>query len=278
MCDMPTTSIGQFIARAGKTLSDAGIETSRLDILVILEDVLGKNRALILAHSDDMLDAPTLSQLNKFIVQRKHHIPLAYIRGRAEFYGRNFIVNQDVLVPRPESESIIDLLRSLPVSSIKNVADLGTGSGCLGITAALELGLPSIDLVDISTGALKVARQNTKSHSVQASLINSSFQALLPTKKYDVLLANLPYVPYGYPVNQAARHEPEIALYADEDGLRYYRELFEIQADSPVGYIITESLLSQHPDMEQLATKHGYTLGQTLGLAQLFVRKLEILS
>ena len=104
-------TISDWLKTAGAALNDADISTARLDCLVLLEDELGKDRAWILSHSEEELQGSVLKKLNTKITQRAQHIPLAYIRGHAEFYGRNFAVNEHTLVPRPETETMIDMLK-----------------------------------------------------------------------------------------------------------------------------------------------------------------------
>ena len=260
-------------------LAGAGVETARLDCLVLLEDTLNTDRAHLLAHPDLKLTTEQLHELNVAISKRETYQPLAYIRGHAAFYGRDFIVNSSVLVPRPESESMIDLLKSYANShDINTVIDIGTGSGCLAITAKLELPDIHVTGTDVSATALKVAKSNARVHRVQVQWKSSDIREGLPhmprTRPY-VLLANLPYVPEDYAVNEAARHEPELALYAGTDGLDLYRDLFsavDAVHTKPLA-IITESLEMQHSALSELAVKHGYTLAEAEGLAQLFVVK-----
>src|SRR5579885_1241682 len=105
--------ISKWLANATKKLKTAGIGTARLDCLVLLADSLNKDKAFVLAHPDMVLSAAQLRKLNKQLAERQKHYPLAYIRGKTEFYGREFIMNHHVLEPRPESETMIDLLKDI---------------------------------------------------------------------------------------------------------------------------------------------------------------------
>lgn len=260
---------GQFLKTATKELSDSGIETARLDVLVLLEDSLGVDRSILLAHPETSISSQTEVELNKKIIQRSQHTPLAYIRGKVEFYGRPFKITNDVLVPRPETEAIIDLLLNIKVAPRK-IADIGTGSGCIGITAALELNA-ACDLYDISDQALAVARQNAQELNATARLLKSN---LLDDLKddYEVILTNLPYVPENYKINQAASHEPELALFSGSDGMDLYRQFWQQINNLPSkpGHIITESFPSQHLQNKSLAELAGYRQADTLGFAQHF--------
>ncbi|HEX9153448.1 MAG TPA: peptide chain release factor N(5)-glutamine methyltransferase [Candidatus Saccharimonadales bacterium] len=263
-----------FIADATRRLQQAGIETARLDVLVLLEDVLGVNRALILAHPEVVIQTADLGQLNKFVVQRSKHTPLAYIRGRAAFYGRDFAVNGYVLVPRPETEVMIDLLKNLALPASPHIADIGTGSGCIAITAALEI--PGADVVayDVDPHALDTARKNAKALGAKNTLFMQQDLLTDCSKNFDVILANLPYVPNGYPINQAAAHEPGLALFAGRDGLDLYRTFWaQIRLlGHPPMFVLSETLREQHKQIASLAREAGYRLSGTQGLIQQFTR------
>lgn len=253
-----------------KTLSRAGIETARLDVLILLEDVLNTNRTQLLAESDYRLTDSEFRAVSKLVQKRAQDIPLAYLRHKVEFYGRQFYVDHHVLVPRPESESIIDLLKGLDFAK-PSVADIGTGSGALGITAALELPGANISLLDVDSGALAVAHKNARTHNVVVHSVQSDLLANT-NELYNVLLCNLPYVPKNMLVNKAAGYEPRLALFGGVDGLDLYRRLFEQlneRADQP-RYVLCESFPSQHHDLAQIARQAGYLLQRTQDFGQLF--------
>ena len=266
-------TVQEFLSQATRTLQDAGIETARLDVLILLEDATEMSRATLLAHPDTSISAQQLEVLNNNITQRKRHTPLAYIRGRCMFYGREFAVNKHVLIPRPESEALIDCLKQLPLGGTPRIADIGTGSGCLGITAALELLGAEVFLYDIDADALQVAKKNTQKRHVDIRLKQ---QDLLQDcdEQFDVVLANLPYVPENYPVNQAVEFEPKLALYSGSDGLGHYRKLWRQLGDMTYlpTHVISESLPEQHKALAALARTAGYALEHTQDFAQHFVR------
>lgn len=222
----------------------------------------------VLAHPDLIIPDKALVRLQQQIAQRARHIPLAYIRKRSFFYGREFYITEDVLVPRPETENMISLLKKLAGPSPLKIADVGTGSGCLAITAALEVETTYVDAYDISKPALAVARRNnkqwhTKVHCHKNDLLDGI------TKRYDIVLANLPYVPDEYAINTAAAYEPGVALFAGPDGLDIYRCLF---GQTRAKYILTEALPSQQMSLTRLAHDHSYELLTSLGYIQAFVR------
>lgn len=265
---MPKTT-DNWLKEASKQLDQAGIESARLDCLVLLEDALGVDRAAILAHPDRQIDDVTEVDLNTKIAQRALHTPLAYVRGHTEFYGRRFAVSPAVLVPRPESEAMITMLAPLP--GVTSIADIGTGSGCLGITAALLFPRAQVTLFDISDDALAVAKANARAHGATVAFKNNDLLTSKPSAT--VILANLPYVPDNYPTNQAATHEPDLALFAGPSGLDLYRRFWQQVPELPAqpAHIFTESLLPQHASLSALAKTAGYRLAATDGLVQHFV-------
>ncbi len=265
--------IGSYLRQATNRLTEAGVDTARLDVLILLEDLLGKDRALILAHTDDLLTREQQHALDALVQRRSTHEPLAYIRSHAAFYGRDFAVSPAVLVPRPETETIIELIKTLPINPAWSIADIGTGSGAIGLTVALETQAKQVDLYDISPEALTVAKHNLQLLK-PATIVNLYISDLLASLRHDynVILANLPYVPTEYPINRAARHEPGLALFADADGLRDYRTFWQqvsVLKYKPT-YIITESFPAQHALLATLAKAAGYTLDKTDDFIQLF--------
>jgi release factor glutamine methyltransferase len=264
--------IDSFLSSSTQTLTVAGIASARLDVLILLEDTLQVDRARILAHPERELSTEDLHKLQTALAERATHTPLAYIRGHAPFYGRDFMVNHDVLVPRPESEAMITILQQLEVQSAQaRIADVGTGSGCLGITAALELPDSAVWLLDIDAAALTVARTNTERLSAAVTLAQQDLLAH-SDGQFDIILANLPYVPDNYAINAAAGFEPKLALFAGADGLDLYRRFWEqLKAmQTKPAHILTESLLEQHPAVHTLAEDAGYTFIQANGLIQHF--------
>ncbi|HEY1645833.1 MAG TPA: HemK/PrmC family methyltransferase [Candidatus Saccharimonadales bacterium] len=272
---------GEYLNYATRLLESASIETARLDSLILMEFTLGIDRAKILAELDGKITFQQKNVLNKILSKRAKHVPISQIVHNTEFYGRSFYINRYVLEPRPESETIIDVLKSLldtdkglsMLDHIK-IADVGTGSGALGITAYLELDNPQVDLIDIDSEALKVAKRNVVLHTIDCRVIQAD---LLPKKveEYDILLCNLPYVPDDFKINLAAGHEPSIAIFGGKDGLDIYRKLFNlvtIRQHRPL-YILSESLPPSHKDMVRLAGKAGYRLELTDDFIQAF--KLE---
>lgn len=255
-------------------LVHAGIESARLDCLLLLQDELNKSKEWLLAHSEEAILKPHLIELNKKIAQRAQRTPLAYVRNTQEFYGRNFYVDSNVLVPRPESEAMINLLISANKQKVITIIDIGTGSGCLAITAKLEFPTATVLATDTSEPAIIVAKKNASTHKADIQFEQTS---LLPACNYQppvTVLANLPYVPDGLVTSHEITLEPSEALFSGKDGMEHYTALWaEITGckDKP-DMVITESLLSQHDAMLMHASKAGYSLDKTQVLAQRFVK------
>lgn len=267
-------TIEAFLRSATKQLSDSGIITARLDCLVLLEDALNQSRASILAHPEQKISSAQIEALQKSITRRCAHEPLAYIRGHAPFFGRSFIVTPDVLVPRPETEILIEVfLQHIPTSKSLKVADIGTGSGCIGITIALERTNTNVDVYDISPKALAVAKRNAEQLDALVGTFKSDLLESLQGS-YDVLVANLPYVPTNFPINTAATHEPKLALFAGVDGLRDYQTFWQQLASvrQEPTFVLTEAFPSQHHYLATLARQNGYALEFIQDFTQLFVR------
>jgi release factor glutamine methyltransferase len=264
--------LDSFIKQATKKLQVADVGSARLDVLILLEDALHRDRSWLLAHPETKLTQTQQAKLTKQIARRAHHEPLAYIRGFSEFYGRRFKVNPRVLEPRPESEIMIELLNELKLPLDAKIADIGTGSGAIGITAALELHNHNVDLYDIDASALAVAKHNCALHelhlrTIKRDLLRNSHKA------YDVILANLPYVPNRWKINRAAAMEPRLAIFGGRDGLDVYRRFFEQLSHFSwrPKYILTESLPPQHIKLAQIARAVGFTISKNHDFIQVFI-------
>lgn len=277
-------TVNEWLRQAQSKLDDSEVATARLDSLVLLEDATGKERSWLLAHPDtnldDLCERLILSQLNIKVARRAEHEPLSFIRGKSEFYGREFIVSPDTLEPRPETETMVTLLRDIVDSKklIDNcLADIGTGSGCIAVTVKKLFPEAEVYATDINESALEIAKKNAKNHNAdiyfyKGNLLEPLYN--LETKTFN-LLCNLPYVPTKYELNSAAKHEPKVAIFGGKDGLGLYRQLFGQLAskklkDKNVSYVLTESLPFQHESLAKIAKSAGYKLIKTDDFVQVF--------
>lgn len=279
--------LDEYVRRATAKLARADIPTARLDCLVLIEDALRRDRSWLLAHLDHPLDESIKRALDTRLKRRAKHEPLAYIRGKSEFYGREFIVNPHTLEPRPESETMIDLLLQQHPDETQQtdnttdmlIIDIGTGSGCLAITAQLLYPQARVVATDIDALCLSTAKENAHKNQAHIEFLLGDLLEPVSANGYKesncFVLANLPYVPDSHTINAAAMYEPKHALFGGEDGLDYYRRLFA-QADqlsAPPRSIFTESLPSQHDTLTQIAGSSGYRPAATADFIIRFDRK-----
>jgi len=267
-------TIEEFLINSQKKLKSVNIATARLDSLILLETVLKKDRAWLLANQDYVLRQANYRKLNKLLDLRLTYMPIAYITKSIEFYGHTFFVNNKVLVPRPESEDMIELLIEAlgPNSNFGyeepaiKLIDIGTGSGVLGITAKLLYPKLVVDLVDIDKNALKIAKFNVDKFTLDINISQGDLLADKP-KGYDIVFANLPYVPDKYQINEDAKYEPKHAIFAGKIGTELYRSLFmqlQNKANKPL-YILIESFPWQHKEITAFALVSGYKHYKTQG-------------
>lgn len=267
--------IASWLRQSTALIQKSGIGSARLDCLLLLEDETGKDRAWLLAHPEFKLNDTQINILNTKVVQRQTHFPLAYIRGRSEFYGRSFYVNEHVLEPRPETETIITSLLALTASaSWPTIVDVGTGSGALAITAKLELPQAIVVGTDIDTSCLQVAKHNATDLAADVSFVQADLLEGDSIASIDIVLANLPYVPDEYEINPAASHEPKLAIFGGADGLDLYRRLFDQLQAFPTRpeFIITEALPVSHVSLLGIAKDQNYNLVATADFIQVFKR------
>jgi release factor glutamine methyltransferase len=224
-------TISDALARGTGLLEDSS-ESPRADALLLLERVLERPRSWIVAHAGDSSAARDAAQFFDLCRRRAAGRPLAYLLGSAGFYGREFIVDESVLVPRPETEHLVDdaiaFIKEMPRDRLAAVLDLGTGSGAIACTIAAET-RARVDAVDISSAALEVARENARRLDVaeRCRFISGDLTALVKTGRYDVVIANLPYMPTRDIPNEPdpLSFEPRLALDGGPDGLVLYDRL-----------------------------------------------------
>ena len=239
----------------------AGIPSALLDAEVILAHTLRKSRTYLHAHGEDAIEPRRMEIANARLDLRKDRVPVAYIVGHKEFYGRTFKVSPSVLIPRPESEALIEALKKYWGEKPGKLVDVGTGSGCLGITAKLELPL-DVTLTDISRHALTIAEENAKNLSAHVTLQQSNLLEDVAST-FDIIVANLPYVDKAWERSPETNHEPALALFADHNGLELIMRLLN-QTHLHLkkgGLLILEADPEQHIAITEQAKNRG--LSQT---------------
>lgn len=247
-------TIEAWLRQTTQTFSAASITTARLDALVLLERALKQNKAWLLAHGDDIITPEALTGLQNDARRRANREPIAYITERQEFYGRQFIVSPQVLIPRPESELLIDLLKTLPLPDNATLLDVGTGSGALAITARAELPHLRVDACDISHPALSIAKQNAERLGQNIHFFTSDLLAAAE-HHYDAIIANLPYVAADWQRSPETDFEPELALFAKNGGLELIKKLI-VSAPTYLnknGYLLLEADPRQFAGIKKVA-------------------------
>ncbi len=215
-------SISKLLKNSTDILKSAGILSAEIDARILLEFASGKSREFLLAHPEYELSDIEVDDLSKLVARRKLHEPIAYITGHKEFFGLDFLLTPDVLIPRPETELLVEkCLDFLQTSNHKpqTVLDIGSGSGNIIISIATNCNLPTAIFFasDVSKKALIVARKNANNHQVKIEFIQSNLFEKI-SGKFDLIVANLPYVPIDGSSDREIKHEPQTAIFADNNG------------------------------------------------------------
>ncbi len=255
-----------LVDAARARLVAAGVPASEaaLDAELLMRDALRWDRAQWLTRRDDPAPAAAVATFDAAILRRSKREPVAYIRGVQEFYGRAFQVGPAVLIPRPETELLVDeALTVLAGRGAPRVVDIGTGSGCLAVTLALECPVATMVATDISVAALAVARANAAAHGV-AQRITFVTTSLLDgvAGPFDLIVTNPPYVPerdQAMLAPEVAAHEPHTALFAGRDGLRDVRAIIALAATAlaPGGALVMEIGIGQWPAVQAALAEAG---------------------
>lgn len=244
----------------------------------------GVDRSWLVAHNDVKITTEMQQKADKMLERRKKGEPLAYILGKKAFYGRDFMVNPDVLIPRPETEGLIDLVKSLGLPKQPSFLEIGTGSGCIAITLALEFPQSYVLATDVSIKALDMAYRNDLAYEGRVEFMQSNLLRDVTSDEghFDVLIANLPYVnpQWEWLDLQSLSYEPERALYVEKGGglalyERLLRELKLRQGRNGFGadYVVLEADPCQHLALIKIAERQGLFCLKTSGYGLLFERR-----
>ena len=213
-----------------------GIESPRLDAEVLLAAVLGRDRMYLYVHFDEPLEPEELAQFRSYVKERAAHVPLAYVLGRREFMGLGFRVTRDTLIPRPDTEILVqcavDFLRARREAGEMacTIADVGTGTGAIALSTLRYTEGTRADAVDISSAAAAVARDNAEMLGLteRVEVHVGDLLAPLAGRRYDMILSNPPYIPtadIATLMPEVRAYEPHLALDGGADGLNIYRRL-----------------------------------------------------
>jgi release factor glutamine methyltransferase len=250
-------TIRDAINAAARDLTEAGVENPRVTAQLLLAPLLERDRTYLLTHFEELLPTSTLHQFQAWVNQRASGVPLQYLTGHQEFYGLDFLVTPDVLIPRPETERIVEEVLARNQEPSPLIIDVGTGSGCLAVTLAVWLNPSRVIALDISEPALRVARLNAQRQGVEDRvlfLVSDLFSALAESEsgtQADFIVSNPPYVAdadLDRLPREVSQHEPHVALLAGPDGLVCYRRLLMESRTClrPGGYLILEMGYGQH--------------------------------
>jgi release factor glutamine methyltransferase len=254
------TTLHAALAAATTQLSPS--PTARRDAELLLMHVAQLTRADLLTHPDRQLTECQHTAYQQALARRARQEPVQYITGSQEFYGRPFAVSPAVLIPRPETEHLVEAALALEPRP-KTILDIGTGSSILAITLALEIPAATVTAVDISPDALVIARQNADALDAadQIRFLESDLFSRVEQEQYDCIVSNPPYVATTEPLEPQVRdYEPPAALYAGTDGLAIYRRLIPGAAHhlASGGHLLLEIGQGQREAIAQLLTESGY--------------------
>lgn len=275
-------TIRRLVEWATEDFRARGIESPRLDADLLVGHVLGLTRTQLILDFERPLSPAELAKLRALVLRRRAREPMAYVLGSREFYGRSFAVDARVLVPRPDTETLIDtaLARTRARSLHLRVLDLCTGSGAVAITLAKERRTTEVVGTDISEDALAVARANAQALGaynvgfVRADLFDG-LDTAVGRRPYDLIVSNPPYIPSAEIATLMADvrdHEPRLALDGGDDGLDFYRRLADDAPAwlTPGGVLAVEVGAGQADDVSELLGARGFAeLRQDRDLARI---------
>jgi release factor glutamine methyltransferase len=238
-------------------------DSARLDAEILLALALDVDRSYLFGHPDDVMDAVTCARFSALVTRRADGVPLAYITGEKEFWSLEMMVSSDTLVPRPETEMLVQLaLDRIDRDSTAAILDLGTGSGAIALAIARERPNSEITATDISAPALAIAAQNARQLDAgNVQFLEGDWVAPVCGRTFDLIVSNPPYVCSNDPALDTLRHEPRSALESGLDGLRDIRTL---AADCggilrAGGQMLVEHGADQGSAVEQILREHGWT-------------------
>ena len=270
-------SVNEIVQCSALALARAlglGKAEARLEAQVLLGQALGQSRAWLIAHGGEALDAAQTAAFADLFERRWSGEPIAYILGEREFYSLNFKVTPAVLIPRPETELLVELaLERIPVNGSCQVLDLGTGSGAVAVTLALRRPQAEVVAVDQSAAALDVARENARRLGAgKLRLVQSDWYGALGGEKFDLIVSNPPYIAAADPhlARGDLRFEPAAALASGADGLDDIRAIVRGAAAhlKPGGWLLFEHGYDQAAACRELLAQSGFRqVGSSADLA-----------
>ncbi len=245
-----------MVAWAAKDFAARGIESPRLDAELLVGEALSLDRVRLYMDLDRPLDEAERDLIRELVRRRRRREPVAYILGRREFYGRSFEVGPAVLVPRPDTETLVErALELLPEGSTARVLDLCAGSGAIGITLAAERPETHVDLAELSADALVVSAANAARHAVEVGILEGDLFGPI-TGRYDLIVSNPPYVTAAELAELAPEvrdHEPTMALVSGTTGFEIHERIVADVGShlEPAGTLLVEVGAGQAAELER---------------------------
>jgi release factor glutamine methyltransferase len=239
-------------------------ERARRDAELLLMHTLERSRAWLVAHAEEELPGSQEAAYTALISLRRKGEPIQYITGEAEFYGLPFRVTRDVLIPRPETEHLVEKALELAGRFVSpRIVDVGTGSGAIAVALAHKLPHALIAAIDISSRALAIAEENAKRNGVAVRFLPGDLLAPVAEERFEIIVSNPPYVPTADRDTlsvEVREYEPALALFAGGDGLDVYRRLIPAASDAltPGGFVALEIGYGQSAAVEALLAGSGF--------------------
>ena len=239
-------------------------DRARQDAETLLLHLLGKNTAWLMAHGDKLLPDDLSLSYSELLERRRKGEPIQYITGETEFYGLPFRVTPDVLIPRPETEHLVEKVLELAASfPVPRIVDVGTGSGAIAVALAHKLPHAAVTAIDLSAATLAIARENAKRNGVAFRFLEGDLLAPVAEERFDFIVSNPPYVPETDRATlsvEVREYEPALALFAGDDGLEVYRRLIPAAFDAltPGGFVALEIGYGQSVAITELLTRSGF--------------------
>lgn len=256
---MKNKTISEILNKSINRLKKYNIENSIINAEQLISHVLGINKTDLYLNSKDVLNREKSDLIEQLVIRRTKHEPLQYIIGETEFYGCKIKVNPDVLIPRPETELLVEKVLQEDFDSI---LEIGTGSGAIAIVLAKQMKNVQIEASDISEKALNIAGQNAELNNVSINFIQSDIFENIKGK-YDIIVSNPPYISkkeYDNLAPEIRDYEPEISLLAKDEGLFYYKKVLENAKDylTDKGKIYFEIGYDQAEKIREIAKENGF--------------------
>lgn len=250
-------TVGEWLRRATSALTEAGIESAALEAQLLAAAAQGVERTQILIHPE----WPIHPEAEGILARRLTREPLAYILGWREFFGHRFSVSPGVLVPRQDTETLVEAALDLSLPEQARVVDIGSGSGAIAVSLALARPSWQVTAVDVSPVAAGFTRRNAEALGANVQVIEGDVFDSLNEHQFDLIVSNPPYIRTGDDVQPEVKlFEPGIALFAGDDGLDFYRKLAEgaLQWVVPRGWLLLEVGYDQAPEVKSLLESAGW--------------------